>query len=79
MATVTSFIDDRFPHLQIRWHGGATFCLWTEGAIPHYHTENGWTEFDCFTHYGQGGTGDAPNPIEAAEAAEAHFNKLAEE
>lgn len=73
----TIFTDDRLPDVQIRWHGGAIFNIWLSGEIPHYHTEHGWTNTDCFTNYGQAGCGsNGPDANEAVKIAKEHFNEI---
>ena len=52
LTTCTIFEDDRFPDVQIRWHGGATFNIYVETG----HGESNfpvWVEADVFTHYGR--------------------------
>ena len=72
----TIFTDDRLPDVEIRWHGGATFNIWEEGIFPGYHSENGWSNTDCFTHYGKTGSGEAPTMREAVDIAKEHFEEL---
>jgi hypothetical protein len=77
----TIYRDERWPHVEIRWAGGATFNIWVEGdGRPYYHSENGWTNTDCFTHYaGKHGERSALTPSEARDIAEEHFNEMAHE
>lgn len=72
----TIFTDDRLPDLQIRWHGGAIFNIWQNGSFPGYWSENGWSNTDCFTHYGNTGSGEAPDANEAVDVANEHFDQI---
>jgi len=67
------------PDIEIRWNGGATFNIWIRGEVPHHHTENGWTNTDCFTRYGSSGPAEACTDTEARIAAEEHFEQMIEE
>ncbi|KKM01253.1 hypothetical protein LCGC14_1796200 [marine sediment metagenome] len=70
------FRDPRFPDVQIRNSGGATFNIWTRGEVgDSYHTKDGWTNTDCFTRYGTANDGNTPE--EAKFAAQEHFDEEA--
>jgi len=73
-----TFTDERFEDLQIRWHGGGTYQIWVHYQVPGYFSNNGWTETDCFTHYGADCNTDTTTDEAAAIVAE-HFNEMAEE
>jgi hypothetical protein len=76
----TIFRDERFEDAEIRWSGGATFNIWTRGSCPSgYHSEHGWANTDCFTHYGKAEPGGPCTPAEAAQAARDHFDEWEQE
>jgi len=79
MRTETVFTDERCDGMQIRWSGGATFNIWCRGgAEAGYYEEDGWTNTDCFTHYGDR-EGNSPTPEQAKSFAEYHFEEMAAE
>lgn len=78
VMTERIYRDDRFPGLEIRNHGGPTFNIWVEGESDYrYHSENGWTNTDCFTHYSTD-WGDKLPADEAERYAQEHFDEMAE-
>ena len=64
---MTTYHDDR-TELTIQWNGSATF-----------NVQSCEMDVDCFTVYGEAQAGGPCSPQEAHDAAQAHFEVLADD